>query len=191
MASRAYNLYMIPLLEDAEELDAAHSELRTGTPGRQWRLGALNRASVVMCLSAWEAFCEELVLDALKAIQPPGPPHVGLWQSINADARSKIGRFNTPNPDNVARLIADTIGLQAVDDSWSWQNSTPQQARDRLNAAIKYRHEIAHGVNPRPTIHNTYSSRLPGFFRSLGRCTDAAVRGYLAGPLAVPNPWPP
>jgi hypothetical protein len=144
-----------------------------------------------MCLSAWEGFIEELVLDAVNAIQPPGPAHVGLWQSINADARPRIGRFNTPSPDNVVRLIADTIGLQAVDANWSWQNTTPQQARDRLSAAISRRHAIAHGVNPRPTIHNTYSRQLPGFFRSLGRRTDTAVRDYLAGPLGVANPWPP
>ena len=190
MASKAYNNYLIPLLADAEELDQAHTQLRTGNRGRQWGLGAFNRASVVMCLSAWEAFVEELVIESVTSFQPPGPANVTLWQSINADARAKIGRFNTPNSNNVQRLIADTIGLQNVTDDWTWQNTTSVQAIQRLTDAITFRHQIAHGTNPRPTINNLYSRRLPAFFRSLGRCTDRSVRQYLVGPLAIPNPWP-
>jgi RiboL-PSP-HEPN len=189
MPSSAHDQYLLPLLEDAAEIETAHGNLRTGTVGRQWGLGALNRAAVVMCLSAWEAYVEELVKEAILAFRPTTPANT-LWQSINADARSQIGRFNTPNVENVRRLIADTIGLQDVTLSWHWHNTTPQQARERLTAAITHRHSIAHGVNPRPTIHNQYASRLPAFFRSLGLRTDRAVRDYLVATLAVSNPWP-
>lgn len=189
MSSNAYNDYLLPLLDDAAEIDNAHLQLRTGAPGRQRELGALNRAAVVMCLSAWEAYIEELVKEAIASFRPI-PTANTLWQSINADARSQIGRFNTPNVENVRRLLADTIGLPDVTLSWSWQNTTPQQARDRLTEAITFRHQIAHGVNPRPTIHNKYASRLPGFFRKLGGATDSAVRDYLANTLHVPAPWP-
>jgi hypothetical protein len=189
MPSNAYSDYLLPLLDDAAEIEAAHRRLRTGGVGRQWRLGALNRAAVVMCLSAWEAYIEELVKEAVESFRPAVPANT-LWQSINADARSQIGRFNTPNVENVRRLIADTIGLQDVTTNWAWQNTVPQQALDRLVEAITHRHHIAHGVNPRPTIHNQYASRLPGFFRNLGLHTDQAVRAYLVDTLHVPNPWP-
>jgi hypothetical protein len=43
------------LLRDAEELDDAHTELKTGSPGRQYGLASLNRAVVVMSVSAWES----------------------------------------------------------------------------------------------------------------------------------------
>jgi hypothetical protein len=109
---------------------------------------------------------------------------------MNANARAQIGRFNTPNADNVRALLSDAIGFQDVTTHWQWHNNTPQQARDRLQEAIRLRHEIAHGVNPRPTIHNSYSSSLPGFFRRLGQATDAAVRTYLVDALGVANPWP-
>jgi hypothetical protein len=189
MPSNAYTTYLVPLLEDAAELDEAHSALRTGQVGRQWGLGALNRAAVVMCLSAWEAYVEELVKEAIDSFRP-AIPHQTLWQSINADARSQIGRFNAPNAENVRRLIADTIGLQDVTASWSWQNTTAQQARTRLTDAIRFRHEVAHGVSPRPTIHNNYASRLPGFFRKLSSATDDAVHEYLVNTLHVAAPWP-
>ena len=188
MTSKAYNDYLLPLLEDAAEIEDAHRRLRTGTQGRQWKLGALNRAAIVMCLSAWEAYVEELVKESIDSFKPTVAANT-LWQSINADARSQIGRFNTPNVDNVRRLIADTLGLQDVTQFWAWQNTTPQQACDRLKEAITHRHHVAHGVNPRPTIHNQYASRLPGFFKKLGLSTDLAVRAYLVNTLHVGSPW--
>lgn len=188
MPSRAYTDHLIPLLNDATEIDDAHRELRTGEPGRQWRLGALNRAAVVMCLSAWEAYIEVVVIEAIASFRPAAQP--SLWQSIVADARGKIGRFNAPNVENVQRLIADTIGLQDVSVCWVWQNTDRARARQRLTDAINYRHQIAHGVNPRPTIHNQYSHSLPAFFRQLSRATDEGVRTYLIDTLHVAHPWP-
>ena len=190
MPSNAYAAHLEPLLDDAQELLNAHAALRTGARGRQYGLAALNRATVVMCVSAWEAFIEELVREALEAIRPSAPP-LGTWPALNASARGAIGRFNTPNTDQVRLLLSDSIGLPDIQNQWSWRNCSPAQARPRLQQAMDYRHEIAHGVNPRPVIHNQYSSRLPELFRSLGRCTDAAVRNYLVNTLGIANPWPP
>ncbi len=189
MPSRAYAEFLVPLLADAEELDAAHGQLRTGQVGRQWRLGSLNRAVVVTCVSAWEAYLEEVVCEAIDSFRPGGYA-VTVWQSLNASARTQIGRFNNPNVENTRRLFADSIGLQDVTAGWSWQNCSPDRAVERLREAIGFRQAVAHGVNPRPTIHNRYSSRLPGFFRQLGRCTDTTVRDYLVNTLGVTNPWP-
>ena len=189
MPSKSHQTFLIPLLEDAAEIESAHKKLRTGNPGRQYGLGALNRAAVVMCLSAWEAYVEELVKEAVESFRPANADTT-LWQSINASARSQVGRFNTPNAENVKRLIADSIGLQDVTLSWQWQNNTPAQAIQRLTDAITLRHHVAHGVNPRPTVHNGYTSQLPGFFRSLGLYTDRAVRAYLVDTLGVRAPWP-
>ena len=61
----------------------------------------------------------------------------------------------------------------------------------RLAAAMRLRHQIAHGVNPRPSVHNQYSSPLPDFFRRLGRATDDAVRNHLVNVIGLVNPWPP
>lgn len=189
MPSIAYEQYLLPLLNDAIEIEDAHKRLRTGNTGRQWGLGALNRAAVVMCLSSWEAYVEELVKESVASFKPSVPANT-LWQSINADARAQIGRFNTPGTENVRRLIEDTIGLQDVTLSWHWQHTTVQQAKDRLTTALTHRHEVAHGVNPRPTIHNQYASGLPSFFQNLGLKTDRAVREYLVATLHVPSPWP-
>jgi hypothetical protein len=189
MASSAYSNVLVPLLNDPDELERAHRQLRTGQPGRQWGIGSLNRAVVVMCVSAWEAYVEELAIEAVNSLQPPEHA-ITVWQSLNASVRTQVGRFNNPNVENTKKLISDAIGLQDVTLGWSWQNCTRQRAVDRLTEVIRLRHEVAHGVNPRPTIHNRYSNRLSGFFRQLGRHTDSTIRDYLENTLRIINPWP-
>lgn len=190
MPSVAFTDHLTQLLSDADELEDAHARLRTGNPGRQYGLAALNRAVVVTCVSAWEAYVEELVRQALDALRPAAAP-LGLWTPLNASIRGQLGRFNTPNTNNVRMLISDALGLQNVHHSWFWRNCTAARAEQGLETALDLRHQIAHGVNPRPVIHNQYSSQLPDFFRRLGRCTDSAVRVYLANTLGVAHPWPP
>ena len=189
MASNAFTDHLEVLLADADELGAAHKSLRTGKKGRQWGLGSLNRAVVVTCVSSWEAYVEELMIEALEALRPASPP-MGLWPSLNATARGQIGRFNNPNPEKVVSLVADSIGLQDLDASWYWHRCSAALARQKLSEALRTRHEIAHGVNPRPIVHNIYATWLPGFFRRLARCTDTSVRAHLVDTLGIPNPWP-
>jgi hypothetical protein len=178
------------LLDDAAELIAAHRRLKTGTPGRQYGLGSINRDIVIACVSAWEAYIEELVREALEAIRPPAPP-LGLWPALNATVRGQLGRFNTPNVENVRMLISDALGLPDVQHSWTWPNCTSAQAVQRLIRVMELRHQIAHGVNPRPAIQHQYSSPLPGFFHRLALCTDNAVRHHLVTVHGIGNPWPP
>jgi hypothetical protein len=103
----------------------------------------------------------------------------------------RLGNFNNPSQENVERLIRNCLGLADVHLSWTWQNCTSAQAVQRLTDALNYRHHIAHGVNPRPTIHNFYSSQLPDFFRRLAHSTDDGVRDHLINVHGIAAPWPP
>lgn len=123
MPSNALSAHLAQLLMDATELGRIHAQLRTGQRGRQYGLASLNRAAVVIAVSAWEAYVEEL-------------------------------------------------------------------AQDLLNEALALRHQIAHGVNPRPVIHNTYSNRLLSFVRRLAECTDNAVRNHFISSHGLMDPWP-
>src|SRR5438552_1355489 len=99
------------------------SQLLFGIPGRLLRMAALNRAVVVTSVSAWEAYIEELVRESLNVLRPPAPP-LGLWPALNATIRGQLGRFNTPNTENIRMLISDSVGLQDIQTSWAWQNCT-------------------------------------------------------------------
>jgi hypothetical protein len=159
LPSNAFTNHLEQLLLDAEELDDAHGELRTGTPGRQYGLASLNRAIVVMSVSAWESYIEELMRESVQALRPLGPPFAAPWPALNAYVTGQLGNFNTPNQHNVERLIRNCLGLNDVHLRWTLPYYTPAQAVQRLEGAMTYRHQIAHGVNPRPIIHNYYSSQ--------------------------------
>lgn len=97
MPSNAFSAHLEQLLLDAEELDDAHTELRTGTPGRQFGLASLNRAVVVMSVSAWESYIEELVRESVQALRPPGVV-LGTWPALNAFSMGLLGRFHSTDP---------------------------------------------------------------------------------------------
>jgi hypothetical protein len=188
MPSNAFNNTLTPLLLDVGDLIGAHEQGRTGQRGRQWNLAGLNRSIVVMAVSAWEAYVEHVVVEAIEAMRPPNPP-LGTWSALKASAASARGRFNTPNPDNVKNFVRDHIGLDDVTTSWFWQGTTSTAARVRLSDVLNLRHQIAHGVHPRPTVNHGTARGLPDYFRRLAGRTDAALRDYLAAELGVQVNW--
>src|SRR5207248_9053492 len=118
-------------LRDAVHLRDTAGQLPVGTPARPLRVAALNRAVVVICASAWEAYIEELVREGLNVLRPAAPPF-GLWPIHNASVRGQLGRFNNPNTENIRMLISDAVGLQDIQGSWAWQNCMSAQAVQRL-----------------------------------------------------------
>lgn len=189
MPSRAYTTHLSTVLADAVEINQGHASLRTGAAGRQYGLGALNRAVVVMCVAAWEVYVEEVVKECLALLRPPAAP-LGVWPALNATVRSQVGRFNNPNVQHTRDLIRDCIGLLDITASWAWQGTSSQRARERLEEAITLRHQVAHGVTPRPIIHNQqYARRLPGLFERLGTRTDAGITAYLDNEFGIQTGW--
>lgn len=185
MPSNAYARTFRPLLNEAVVLLAG----RPG-PGRGRRFAAaVNRAVVIACVSAWEAYLEELLREALAAVRAVTRP-TGAADVLAGLAERAVGRFNTPNPSNAKAMFADHLGLADLPAAWSWQGSAPPRVRTRLDTAMQLRHRVAHGVNPRPAVPAETAGQLPDFFRRLGRATDAAVRGHLVNTLGVPHPWP-
>ncbi len=189
MPSNAFSSHLRDLLGDTEELKDAHSQLKTGNPGRQYGLGALNRAVIVLSVSAWESYLEQLIREALLACRPQAPP-TGLWSALNEFCIVQVKRFHTPNANNVKELFLNTLGLADIRSAWVWRNLTQQQAIAKLDDALQFRLMIAHGVNPRPTIHHRYASVLPDFIVRLARATDDATRAHLGAMFGIQNPWP-
>jgi len=189
MPSNALAVHLETLLGDADELVGVARRVRDELGGSFSRLTSANRATVIMCVSAWEACIEELVRESLEALRPPSPP-LGLWPALDATIRGQLGRFNNPNVENVRMLLSDALGLPDLHLHWRWQNCTTAQAAQRLATAISERHQIAHGVNPRPVVHYEHAARLPQFFRRLARCADDAVRRHLVAVHGIAHPWP-
>lgn len=69
MPSNAFAEFLEPLLLDANYLSEVSRQLAVGGSGRSFRVAALNRAVVVACASAWEAYIEELVKESLNVLR--------------------------------------------------------------------------------------------------------------------------
>jgi len=78
MSSNAFTNHLLPVLQDADEVLDAQAQLNAAivpapAPGTLWGIGALNRAAVVMLVSAWEAYIEQVAIEAVEALRPAGP----------------------------------------------------------------------------------------------------------------------
>jgi hypothetical protein len=188
MPSNAFNDTLSPLLQDAGELKEIHSKLKTGKVGRQYGLASLNRASVIMSVSAWEGYVEAVTMEAVLATKATSGPH-GLWDIAVGNAESLIKRFNTPDSGNVRKLFAAAIGLTDVTANWRWANCSVKKSTSYLDNLLYLRHQIAHGVKPRPSIAEVDATFWREFVEKLGRKTDATVRDYLCSGFGVSVPW--
>jgi hypothetical protein len=190
LPSNAFTGRLVHLLVDAEQLINAYTRLRDMPALRRYATDALNRAVVVMCISAWEAYVEELVRESLRALHTP-VPHAGLTQALNQLLEEALRRFNTPSSDNVRAILRQTIGVPDIRLAWFWAGMTRAATANALGHVLGLRHQIAHGVHPPPAVNNVYASQLPEFFRRLGRRTDTAVRNRLVNHHGITTPWPP
>lgn len=150
------------------------------------------RASVVMICAAWESYVEELVICYYKETSPfklmlPNPHH-GIAQDL---ATRFVGRFHTPNSENVRNLLLQYTGYDPWPD-WIWPSSrlNSMQCRDRLNEILRVRHSVAHGT-PLPPVNWTMSNKgrsglsarsakmCQAFLRQLVAKTDAGMKHHL------------
>ena len=118
MPSNSFSVHLQQLLLDAEELEESHNQLRTGSRGRQYGLASLNRAAVVMSVSAWESYVEELTRESVLTLRPLAPD-LGPWPALNAYVMGLLGRFNNPSPPKENQLFRDCFGLENVSNSWA------------------------------------------------------------------------
>ena len=72
---------------------------------------SLHRAVVVAALGAWEEFCEDLALTAVKQLDPKAVPPRD-WYKISG----KNGMVQTPNADNVRKLFWTLFHYDPVQD---------------------------------------------------------------------------
>ena len=54
--------------DDLERLWELHGQEAGTNPGRKYNVDVLNRAAVVMVCAAWEAYCEDVVAEAIEII---------------------------------------------------------------------------------------------------------------------------
>src|SRR5690606_16294045 len=121
------------LLEDFDAANA-HPPLE--------RSEVLKRAGLVMALTAWETFVEDLLRETLEsrlALVLDFP----LADLVRGRLEADIKHLHNPNSEKTRRLFLDYLDID-VTESWRWPGFEPSAARKNLDRLLKIRGDAVH-----------------------------------------------
>lgn len=104
-------------------------------------------ASLASYVSAWEAYVEAVVVEALdRAMVGATQSEIALIGLVRQEAVRAIDKFNTPNAENCRDLILRYTGCDVFPVMSSPSLGLAANfARGRLNEVMRVRHSFAHG----------------------------------------------
>jgi hypothetical protein len=153
-------------LRDIDELMAAHAA-RAGTlRGRRYDVAALNRASVLLLSAHLEGYLEDLMAEAIHAIDPQLNP-----------ARVNAG-FANPKPDRIDDLFG-FLGLSKPSNAVKWRNAPNARVKQKLRDLVDARNRIAHGRTGVRVLKDdvtSYRRYVEGFAKEFDDLVQARVQ---------------
>lgn len=198
-----------------DELIGIHARLRNGA-GRRHKQEALYRAGVVLSVAAWETYVEELLRVCYSVIETDsnavgggGTTPIPGWARHafslrRVDLTNSLKQFNTPNSDQVAKLMGQWIGFDPIS-SWTWKwkgNSwSSGQVKARVDNWLSIRHGVAHGgglpenitwlhdPNGRRRLTLQHLKDCREIFQHVAAQTDAATCVHLQTHFGIAHPW--
>lgn len=127
-------------INDARALIECYDELNVKQESQA--LGALKRAALIMTMTAWETYVEDVATElfnnkfgALKGCQ------IGNFMEQQFSTRLKM--FHNPDSAKTKQIFEEFFGID-VTEHWKWSNYIPKQARETLNAWLKKRGDAVH-----------------------------------------------
>jgi hypothetical protein len=162
-------------LTDVDELMKAHAAVGGVEPGRRYDVEGLNRAAVLLLSAHFEGYVEDVMREALAALNP------------RLDPAPLTGSFHNPWPDRIDDLFA-FIGLSKPCRSISWQRASNASVRANLEELVRTRNRIAHGVTG-VRVYKYEVVRYRAYVEGFTSRFDRAVRTQVRA-LSGSNPWP-
>ena len=102
----------------------------------------LKRAGLVMALTAWETYVEDLVLEMVMGRnQHADSGHAERFMQDRL--REELKRFNNPTYEKTRRIFIDYTGVD-VTKHWKWSNYDLAAAKKKLDKLLKIRGDIVH-----------------------------------------------
>jgi hypothetical protein len=201
------------LIESIDQLVDIHGRIQDGR-GRRHRQDAIHRAGVVLAVAAWQAYIEKISSEALEFIgevlnvRPNGRPTPAWVKSSfsfrKPAIRKTIGDLNTPNAQNVQRVLNWSFGFDPWP-FWQWnqglRNWSTQDFVKRTDEWLRIRHTIAHGT-PLPDnllwlknsggdarLNLALLKECAKHFTKLAELTDDAFADFIALEYRSDRPW--
>lgn len=164
-------------IKDAEELLAHFDGLPKPPPQSA---DVLKRAGLVMALTAWETYVEDLVLEEVSArLRVVNGSYVGKF--VLKRLEDELKRFHNPTSDKVKKLFLDFLEVD-VTAGWEWANYDCPKAKKNLDELISKRGDVVHrskpvvaGSPPPHLVKRDDLDKAIRFLRALVDATDAAL----------------
>ncbi len=165
-------------ITDAEELLNCYDHMNQGDNRTASPPEALKRASLILVLTAWETYVEDIATElfdqkfgALKGCQ------IGNFMEQQFSTRLKM--FHNPDSVKTKQIFLEFFGVD-VTDSWVWNNyTTSKEVRTILNQWINKRGDAVHRAQTdKQSTHIVKRNELDKcifFFKHLVMVTDDAL----------------
>ncbi|MGY0564498.1 MAG: HEPN domain-containing protein [Paraglaciecola chathamensis] len=164
-------------ISDAQDLITYYDELN-GVKDRSHPPEVLKRAALIMALTAWETYVEDV---AAELINEKYGMVMGsqLGNIVQRKLNDHLKVFNNPDSKKTKDLFLEFFGFD-VTESWVWGNyQTAQDSRAALNKWLKKRGEAVHRTqinkqNPHIVKRDELDKCLR-FFKELVDITDKSL----------------
>jgi hypothetical protein len=138
---------------------------------------ALKKASLVLALTAWETYVEDVATELFKQkFSVLEGSKLGTFAQKQFDERLRF--FHNPNSNKTKKLFEEFFDID-VTESWKWNNVFPEDAREQLNKWIVKRGEAVHraqvDLNLPQIIRKDELTKCIHFFNELAIATDRAL----------------
>lgn len=163
-------------LRDVDQLLDAHRVVGGDNRGRRFDLEGLNRAAVLMLSAHFEGYLEDLMAEALAAL------------NSRLDVKPLTGNFHNPWPTRIDDLFS-FLGLSKPSKTISWQRAGNAAVRGNLNKLVETRNRLAHGTTG-VRVHKSEVTSLRKYVEGFAQRFDALVRDQVHT-LTGSYPWPP
>jgi hypothetical protein len=136
--SKARELFGVSI-RDAEDL-LEHFDRQPKPPPSNAEV--LKRAGLVMALTAWETFVEDLIEEKVStSIQSMSGSHASKF--MLGRLQEELKRFHNPNSEKTRKMFLDYAGVD-VTKNWKWPGYDPDSARKKLDELLGIRGDIVH-----------------------------------------------
>lgn len=162
-------------LKDVDQLMAAHTAVGGLERGRRFNVEGLNRAGVLMLSAHFEGYLEDLMAQALAAL------------NTRLDPKPLVRGFANPQPDRIDDLFA-FLGMKKPSKSISWQRANPQAVHQNLRKLVETRNQLAHGTTG-VRVTKSEVKRFRRYVEGFSQRFDIAVRAQVHA-LTGSYPWP-
>lgn len=161
-------------LKDVDQLMAAHRAVAGKKRGRKFEVEGLNRAAVLMLSSHFEGYLEDVMAEALAALNP------------QLEASVLTGGFHNPWPDRIDDLFG-FLGMTKPSRSIAWQKASNAAVRKNLEKLMRTRNKLAHGTTG-VKVYKSEITSLRKYVEGFAQRLDAAV-GAQVKSLTGNAPW--